>query len=112
MCDSINNETIQAETSIISWKQFLHVAVHSSVQFKTACLSSQHQNAPQSLTHQCFRESYEPFESAPATDRVLLSETLLYGHIGEKATKLLGNARVDLGAEGHIQQLQPRTGLQ
>lgn len=37
--------------------------------------------------------------------RVLLSETLLDGHIREKATELLGEARVDLRAEGHVQQL-------
>lgn len=39
------------------------------------------------------------------TQRVLLSETLLDGHVREKATELLDEARVDLRAEGHVQQL-------
>lgn len=97
--DSIQRETIQAER-VWNIHNIFQAAVHSSVQFKAA--SSQHQNAlpsPKNL-------KVHPIKLLLLrTHWVLLSETLLDGHIREKATDLLDEARVDLRAEGHVQQL-------
>lgn len=84
-----------SETSITS----------SNQQFTALCSSRQqvhstmHHHPPQGL------KDHPVKLLLLGTHRVLLSKTLLDGHIWEKATELLDEARVNLRAEGHIQQL-------